>query len=449
MEIVTAGNPEGREGLAELTRPRDGEQGPAQMLPETGTAAGNTSLVLLASLSFCHLCNDLAQSLLPAIYPLLKTSFSLNFRQIGLITLTYQLTASILQPLIGLYTDRRPFPYALPFGMCFTAAGLLLISRADVFGVLLVGASILGIGSSVFHPEASRVARLASGGRFGFAQSLFQVGGNFGAALGPLLAAFAVMSGGQHSIAWFLVVAPFAIWFLWRTGSWYKARLALHPQVTKKAPNPHPHLRPAQIKLALAVLLTLIFSKYIYLSSLTSYYTFYLIHQFHVSVQSAQLYLFLFLAAVAAGTMAGGPIGDRIGRKFVIWYSILGCLPFTLLLPYANLFWTAILSVVIGLILSSAFSAIVVYGQELMPGSVGMVAGLFFGFVFGIGGIGAAVLGQVADRTSIVFVYKICSFLPALGLLTIFLPNLSSKSKGHVAAEPGPVLGQTSGEAGR
>ena len=263
MEVVTAGNPEGLEGLAELTRPRDGEQGPAQTLPETGTVAGNTSLVLLASLSFCHLCNDLAQSLLPAIYPLLKTSFSLNFRQIGLITLTYQLTASILQPLIGLYTDRRPFPYALPFGMCFTAAGLLLISRADVFGVLLVGASILGIGSSVFHPEASRVARLASGGRFGFAQSLFQVGGNFGAALGPLLAAFAVMSGGQHSIAWFLVVAPFAIWFLWRTGSWYKARLALHPQVTKKAPNPHPHLRPAQVKLALAVLLTLIFSKYI------------------------------------------------------------------------------------------------------------------------------------------------------------------------------------------
>ena len=396
--------------------------------------------MLLLSLSFCHLCNDLAQSLLPAIYPVLKASFNLSFEQIGLITLTYQMTASLLQPLIGLYTDRRPFPYSLPFGMCFTVCGLLLVSRASSFPVLLIGSSVLGIGSSVFHPESSRVARMASGGRFGFAQSVFQVGGNLGSALGPLLAAFAVVRGGQRSIAWFLVGAPVALWFLWKTGSWYKNQLRTQTGPAKHAPKHHAHLTSSQVKRALAVLLVLIFSKYIYLSSLTSYYTFYLISKFHLSIRDAQLYLFVFLGAVAIGTMAGGPIGDRIGRKYVIWCSILGCFPFTLMLPYSNLFWTGILSVIIGLILASAFSAIVVYGQELMPGSVGMVAGLFFGVMFGIGGIGAAALGMAADRLGIDFVYRACSFLPLLGLLTVFLPNLSSRRGNEPITEPPPTV---------
>lgn len=389
----------------------------------------NTALLLLASLSFCHLCNDLAQSLLPAIYPLLKSSFALSFEQIGLITLTYQLTASLLQPLIGIYTDRHPSPFALSYGICFTILGLLLIAVATSFHILLAGASVLGIGSSVFHPEASRVARLASGGRFGLAQSLFQLGGNFGQALGPLLAALALARGGQKSITWFLLGAPIAFWFLWRIGSWYRSQLRSGEQAPHGERKYNMHLTAGQVQRALLVLLVLVFSKYVYLSSMTSYYTFYLISKFHVSVRDSQLYLFLFLGAVAAGTIIGGPIGDRIGRKYVIWGSILGCFPFTLTLPYANLFWTAILSVMIGLILASAFSAIVVYGQELMPGNVGMVSGLFFGLLFGIGGIAAALLGNLADRTGIGFVYHICSFLPLLGLLTVFLPNLNLISR--------------------
>jgi MFS transporter, FSR family, fosmidomycin resistance protein len=388
-----------------------------------GTAA-QTATALLVFLSLCHLCNDLAQSLLPAIYPLLKTNFALSFEQIGMITLTYQVTASLLQPLIGSYTDRRPLPYSLPFGMCFTVCGLLMISRAPAYPILLLGASLLGIGSSIFHPEASRVARLASGGRFGFAQSLFQVGGNAGSALGPLLAAFAIMRGGQKSIAWFVVIAPVALAMLVYTGRWYKSHLRERARAPKPRATHATHLSKFQVRLALGVLLVLLFSKYIYLASLTSYYTFFLISKFHVSVRDSQLYLFAFLGAVALGTMVGGPIGDRFGRKYVIWGSILGCFPFTIALPYANLFWTGVLTVIIGLILASAFSAIVVYGQELMPGNVGMVAGLFFGFVFGVGGIGAAVMGQVADHAGIAFVYKLCSFLPLMGLLTIFLPDL-------------------------
>ena len=364
------------------------------------------------------------QSLLPAIYPMLKTSYRLNFAQIGLITLAYQMTASMLQPLVGLYTDHRPQPYSLVAGMSFTLLGLLLLSRAASFPALLVAASLVGVGSSVFHPESSRVARMASGGRHGFAQSMFQVGGNAGSAIGPLLAAFIVLPFGQSSIAWFSAAALIGIIVLWNVGTWYSANRSVVSPARGRASADHVTLSRGKVQFALAILMALLFSKYFYLASLTSYYAFYLINKFHVSVQSSQIHLFVFLGAVAAGTIIGGPIGDRYGRKLVIWCSILGVLPFTLLLPYANLFWTEILSVVIGLVLASAFSAIIVFAQELVPGKVGMISGLFFGLAFGVGGIGAAFLGQLADHTSIDFVYKVCSYLPAVGLLTGFLPNM-------------------------
>ena len=390
-----------------------------------------TFFKVLAAISFGHLLNDMVQSLIPAIYPILKSSFRLDFGQIGLITLVYQLTASLLQPFVGLYTDRRPHPYSLPLGMGFTLTGLLLLAFAPNFGILLLAGSLVGMGSSVFHPESSRVARLASGGQHGLAQSLFQVGGNAGTALGPLLAAFIVLPNGQRSMAWFSLAALVGMAVLSKVGSWYKGH-AIRPGRSKAGKREIPPLLPRRkIVLALAVLIALIFSKYFYLASLSSYYTFYLINRFHVSVRASQLYLFLFLGSAALGILIGGPVGDRVGRKPVIWWSILGVLPFTLLLPYANLFWTAVLTVVIGLILSSAFTAILVYAQELVPGNIGMISGVFFGFAFGMGGIGAAVLGELADHTSIGFVYHLCSFLPAIGLLTVFLPNLKKARTDH------------------
>ncbi len=385
-----------------------------------------TVLSVLGAVSFCHFLNDLIQSLLPAIYPLLKTQYALDFGQIGLLTLVFQLTASLLQPVVGYYTDRRPMPYSLAVGMSFTLAGLLLLAYASSFALLLFAAALVGTGSSVFHPESSRIARLASGGRHGFAQSVFQVGGNAGSATGPLLAAFIVLPFGQRSIAWFSLVALLGIVLLARVGGWYRGHMLERPQHTTAHATAH-GLSRSQVVGAIAVLLALIFSKYFYLASLVSYYTFYLIEHFGVSVQSAQLHLFFFLGAIALGTLVGGPVGDRIGRKYVIWVSILGVLPFTLLLPHADLFWTSVLTVVIGLILSSAFSAILVYAQELLPGKVGMIAGLFFGFAFGMGGIAAAVLGQIADANGIEFVYRICAYLPAIGLLTVFLPDLHKR----------------------
>ncbi|MDP9169737.1 MAG: MFS transporter [Acidobacteriota bacterium] len=378
---------------------------------------------ILVAISFCHLLNDMNQSLLAAIYPVLKTSFHLNFGQIGLITLTFQFTASLLQPVVGMYTDKRPTPYSLAFGMCFTLVGLALLSVAPSYGILLTAGGLVGIGSAIFHPESSRVARMASGGQHGLAQSLFQVGGNAGSALGPLLAAFIVVPHGQGSIAWFSLAVLLAIFILIRVGGWYKTHHLSRLRKRAAASGAGLVADFRKVGVSVAILMALIFSKYFYLASLTSYYTFYLIAKFHTPVRDAQLYLFVFLGAVAAGTFAGGPVGDRIGRKYVIWASILGVLPFTLLLPYANLFWTAVLTVIIGLILASAFSAILVYAQELVPGRVGTISGLFFGFAFGMGGIGAAVLGKLADATSIFFVYRVCSFLPAIGLLTAFLPN--------------------------
>ncbi|HTC76808.1 MAG TPA: MFS transporter [Edaphobacter sp.] len=378
---------------------------------------------VLAAVSFCHVLNDMMQSLLPSIYPILKSSFHLNFTQIGFITLTFQITASLLQPVIGHYTDRKPMPYSLPIGMVFTLVGLLLLAIAPTFPLLLLAAALIGMGSAVFHPESSRVARMASGGKHGFAQSFFQVGGNTGSAIGPLLAVFIILPHGQIGSAWFSLAALLGILVLLRVSRWYKARLAHLQSKPAKHAEESAGLPRRQVITAIAVLIALIFSKYFYLAALTSYYTFYLISKFHVSVQSSQLHLFAFLAAVAAGTLIGGPVGDRVGRKSVIWCSILGVLPFTLILPYANLFWTGILSVIIGFVIASAFSAILVYAQDLVPGRVGMISGLFFGFAFGMGGIGAAVLGKLADMTSIIFVYKVCAYLPAIGLLTGLLPN--------------------------
>jgi len=387
-------------------------------------AREGTVFSILAAISFSHLLNDMIQSLLPAIYPILKSSFHLDFTKIGLITLTYQLTASLLQPLIGHYTDKRPQPYSLPVGMCFTLVGLALLSVASNFPTILGAAALVGMGSAVFHPESSRVARLASGGQHGLAQSVFQVGGNAGSSLGPLLAAFIVLPGGQHSIIWFTLAALLAIVLLTRVSGWYKQREAFTGAGKARIPYKHPQLTSRKVAISLSILIALMFSKFVYLASLSSYYTFYLISKFGLPVRSAELHLFIFLGAVAVGTIAGGPIGDRIGRKYVIWCSILGVLPFSLVLPHANLFWTSVLTVFIGLILASAFSAIVVYAQELMPGRVGMISGLFFGFAFGLGGLGAAMLGKLADTTSIYFVYQVCAFLPAIGLLTGFLPNL-------------------------
>ncbi len=388
-------------------------------------SAETTTFAILVSLSVCHLLNDMNQSLVPAIYPILKNSYHLDFGQIGLITLAFQLTASMLQPVVGMVTDRRPQPYSLPIAMSCSLTGLLLLSVAHSYPAILFAAAMVGVGSSVFHPESSRVARLASGGRHGFAQSLFQVGGSTGAAIGPLLAAFIVVPRGQASIAWFSAAALLAILLLSNVSLWYSRRLAPRQISSAGATSAaYSVLSRKRVLGAIAILVALLFSKNVYTSSLGSYYTFYLIHKFGVSVQNAQIHLFVFLGSVAAGTFAGGPIGDRFGRKPVIWFSILGAFPFALLLPYANLFWTGILSVLIGLILASAFSAILVYAQNLVPGRVGMVAGIFFGFSFGLGGLGAAALGQLADWTSIGTIYRVCSFLPLIGLLTAFLPDI-------------------------
>ncbi len=379
-----------------------------------------TVFPVLLAVSFCHLLNDLIQSLLPAIYPILKAHYDLSFAQIGYITLAFQLTASLLQPVIGLYTDRRPLPFSLPVGMGCTLLGLLLLSTAGSFALLLLAAALVGLGSSVFHPESARVARAASGGRYGLAQSVFQVGGNAGAALGPLAAAFVVLRFGQGSIAWFSAVALLAMAVLWSVSRWYSA----HGRTLNTVAVRHNGLSRARVAGSIAVLVALLFSKFFYVASLNTYYTFYLIETFGVSVQASQLLLFLFLGAFAVGVLAGGPIGDRIGRKRVIWFSILGVLPFTLALPYANLAGTAVLTVIIGLVLASASSAIIVYAQELIPGNVGLVNGLFFGLAFGLGGLGAAALGELIDLTSITTVYRICAYLPALGLLAVLLPDM-------------------------
>jgi FSR family fosmidomycin resistance protein-like MFS transporter len=400
-----------------------------QKEPSASQTAMETAFPILAMLSICHLLNDMIQSLLPAIYPLLKDSFKLDFGQIGLITLTFQITASLLQPLVGIYTDKKPMPYSLAIGMGCTLMGLLLLSRAPTFPILLLAAALIGSGSSVFHPESSRVARMASGGQHGLAQSLFQVGGNVGSAIGPLLAAFIVMPRGRTSVAWFAIAALVAIALLTRIGAWYRANVPAHRAARTSAAGAK-SLSRRTIVVTMAILGFLIFSKYFYLASLSSYYTFYLMQKFGVTAESAQLHLFVFLGAVAAGTLAGGPIGDRIGRKYVIWGSILGVLPFTLLLPHANLFWTTILTIVIGLVLASAFSAIIVYAQELVPGRTGVIAGLFFGFAFGMGGLGAAVLGELADHIGIEAVYGLCAYLPAMGLLAWFLPAIEKSKTG-------------------
>ena len=395
-------------------------------------AAAKAIFPILLSISFCHLLNDTVQSLIPAVYPLLRDALQLNLGQVGVIALTSQFTSSILQPIVGLYTDRHPQPYSLAVGMGVTILGLLSFAIAPTYGAVLGAAALVGIGSAIFHPESSRVARLASGGQHGMAQSLFQVGGNAGTSLGPLLAAF-VLRNRQSRIAWFSLLALIAMILLARIGLWVKTHHFDRPKSISVDPAQLAAARHAahdspmsskKIAISLAVLVALLFSKFFYLASLISYYTFYLMNRFHLSVQGAQLHLALFLGAVAVGTYFGGPVGDKLGRKLVIWWSILGVLPFTLVLPYANLFWTSILSVIIGLILASAFSAILVYGQELMPGRIGMVSGLFFGLAFGLGGVGSAALGKLADRTSIEFVYHVCAYLPAIGILTAFLPDL-------------------------
>jgi len=390
--------------------------------------AGATALGVLAAISFCHLLNDMMQSLLPALYPMLKGTYRLSFGQIGLLTFTFQFTASLLQPLVGALADKSPRPYSLAVGMGFTLIGLVLLAFAGSYALLLIAAALIGTGSSVFHPESSRVARMASGGKHGFAQSVFQVGGNLGSAAGPLLAAFIVLPHGQSSVAWFSGLALLGIVVLTNVGHWYKAhgitRLAHAAGTRSQAPRHH-------VALALAVLLALVFSKYVYLASITSYYTFYLIEHFHLSVRSSQLHLFVFLASAAIGGMIGGPLGDRLGSKYIIWASILGVLPFTLLLPHASLFWTGLLTVPIGLILASAFPAIVVYAQDLLPGRTGTVAGLLFGLAFGMGSIGAAVLGKLADHVGVERVYMICAFLPLIGLLAGFLPDVHKYPERH------------------
>jgi FSR family fosmidomycin resistance protein-like MFS transporter len=399
------------------------------MLAATGDRSrGRTLAAVLAGISVSHLLNDTIQAVLPAIYPMLKATFALTFAQVGLMTLTLQATASLLQPLIGFLTDRRPTPYSLVMGMGVTLAGVLVLSRAPTFQIVLAATAMMGIGSAVFHPESSRVARMASGGRFGLAQSVFQVGGNIGSSFGPLLAAFLIAPYGQASIAWCALPAVPAMIMLWRIGSWQRERLSepAAPAAKRSHPAGRGNVSARRTAWSLAILGLLIFSKYLYLSSLVTYYTFFLISKFHIPVRAAQIDLFLFLAAVAAGTIVGGPIGDRFGRKYVIWFSILGVLPFTLLLPHANLFWTPILTILIGLILASAFSAIVVFAQELVPERVGLISGVFFGLAFGVAGLGAAVLGQLADSRGIDAVYRLCAFLPAIGILAAFLPDLNT-----------------------
>ena len=395
--------------------------------PKVGTA-----FPVLGAVSVCHMLNDMMQALLPAVYPILRGGFSLSFVQIGTLTLTYQITASILQPLIGFYTDSRPQPYSLPFAMLASMVGMLTLAFAPTYEMLLAGAAMLGLGSSIFHPESSRIARLSSGGAHGLAQSIFQVGGNFGSALGPLLAAYVVLPRGQSGLAWFSIAALGGMVIMTGLSHWYRSNgHARRPE--KRAVSRHPSVTAGQARLAMTVLVVLIFSKYIYLASITNYYTFFMMHRFGLTTQSAQLCQFVFFAAVATGTIIGGPVGDRIGRKKVIWASILGVLPFTLMLPYAGFEATLALSVVIGVVISSAFPAIVVYAQELIPGRTGMISGMFFGLIFGVGGIGAAVLGTLADRSGIEFVYQLCSFLPVIGLLTVLLPNIESTARKQAA----------------
>jgi FSR family fosmidomycin resistance protein-like MFS transporter len=409
----------------------------AAVSSRAATQAIGTTFWVILSLSFCHLLNDMMQSLVPALYPILKDSYGLTFSQVGLITLAFQCTASMLQPLVGLYTDRHPQPYSLTAGISLTLVGLLLMSRASTYPAILLAAMLIGMGSSIFHPEASRVARMAAGGRYGLAQSLFQAGGNIGSASGPLLAAFVVVTHGQASIAWFSGAALIAIFVLLLIGGWYaRHRTPARPGprtlatavVSATAPRPHTLSRGKVIQ-AVAILVALLFSKNVYSASLGSYYTFYLIDKFHLPVEVAQFYLFAFLAGIVAGTLAGGAVGDRVGRIPVMWFSILGALPFALLLPHANLFWTGILAVLIAMIMASAFSAILVYAQELLPGQVGLAAGMFYGFSFGLGGLGAAALGKLADLTSIATVYRVCPFLLFLGLLTAFLPRRPGASR--------------------
>ncbi|HEY1722682.1 MAG TPA: MFS transporter [Magnetospirillaceae bacterium] len=393
-------------------------------------AAEGATMAVIFALSFSHMLNDAIQSLIPALYPMLKENFALSFAQIGLITLAFNTTGSILQPFVGYYTDKHPKTYALPIGMTATLLGLLLLAVADSYWLLLAAAAMVGTGSSVFHPESSRVARMASGGRHGMAQSMFQVGGNIGSSLGPLLAAFIVLQRGQHSVAWFSIAAMVAITVLTFCGRWYARERTRRAAMPKRRGSGNINvLSRNRVIGAIVVLFMLILSKYLYITSLGSYYTFYLMNKFNLPAETAQVYLFVFLFSVALGTVVGGPIGDRVGRKYVIWVSILGVLPFTLMLPHANLMWTAVLSVVIGLILSSAFSAILVFAQELVPGKVGLIAGIFFGFAFGVGGLGAAALGELADHTSIDFVYKVCAYLPIMGLLTVFLPSIETRRK--------------------
>jgi FSR family fosmidomycin resistance protein-like MFS transporter len=406
-----------------------------EALPDAETPVHQpTRFKVLGAISFSHFLNDMIQSLILAIYPLLKNDFKLSFAQIGLITLTFQLTASVLQPFIGMYTDRHPQPRALSIGMGFTLIGLLLLSIAPNYGTVIIAAALVGSGSSIFHPESSRVARLASGGQHGLAQSIFQVGGNAGSSVGPLLAAWIIIPYGRTSVAWFSLAALVAIFVLWRIGDWYLRQHAL-PSGKSVLHAPREQLSPVTSKVAwsIGILVALVFSKYFYLASLSSYYTFYLISKFHLSIQSAQLHLFGFLFAIALGTLVGGPVGDRIGRKRVIWVSILGVAPFTLVLPYADAAWTSVLVFIIGLTIASAFSAILVFAQELLPGRVGTVSGLFFGLAFGVGGIGAALLGKLADVRGIEYVYNVCSFLPLIGLLTAFLPDLRGR---HAHARP-------------
>ena len=397
--------------------------------PAPKKLAQKTVLPILFTISFAHLLNDTMQSVIPAIYPLLKDNYQLSFTQVGLITLAFQLTASLLQPVVGWYTDKTPRPYSLVIGMVFSLVGLVLLSQAAHYGFILVAVALVGMGSAVFHPESSRVAYLASGGKRGLAQSIFQIGGNAGGAIGPLLAAVVIMPYGQSNVMWFGLAAVLAMIALLRVAGWYKAHLQQSVGRQRSATSTGAGLSRRKVQLSIFLLLVLIFSKYFYTASLTSYFTFFLIDKFGLSVQQSQVYLFIFLAAVAAGTLIGGPLGDRFGRKYVIWFSILGVAPFTLLLPHANLLWTTVLSILIGMTISSAFPAILVYAQELVPGKVGMISGLFFGFAFGMGGLGSAVLGKLADLTSITYVFQLCAFLPLIGLIAGLLPNLEPEEE--------------------
>lgn len=402
------------------------------MNPTTSTTSSrevvNTTVFpILFTISFAHLLNDMLQSVIPSIYPLIKSNLHLTFSQVGLITFTFQITASLLQPFVGQYTDKYPRPYSLAVGMGFTLAGLVTLSLATSFIAILAAVALIGVGSSIFHPEASRVAHLASGGKRGLAQSIFQLGGNAGSAIGPLLAAIIIVPHGQTNVIWFGIAAVLGIIVLSKVAVWYKEHLILRAAKKSSTEIVDNGLSTSRVVVSIVILLVLIFSKYFYMASMSSYFTFYLIDKFHLSVQQSQWYLFIFLGSVAAGTLLGGPLGDRFGRKYIIWISILGVAPFTLLLPHANLFWTGVLSAIIGVVLASAFSAILVYAQELVPGKVGMIAGLFFGFAFGMGGLGSALLGKLADMTSIGYVFKVCAYLPLIGIITGFLPGMKGK----------------------